>query len=87
LQTLVRRVKSPKLYWTGPALARLETAILDEVLRWLSWQRSHRTDARPLAEVLGTLAPRGAARDASRLGLVVTRGREVEPLAPGVWAE
>jgi hypothetical protein len=29
---------------------------------------------------------RGAARDAWRLGLVVTRGREVEPLAPGVWA-
>jgi predicted AAA+ superfamily ATPase len=130
-----RLVKSPKLYWTDPALARLladqagtpdgalfETAVLDEVLRWSSWQpeppalhflrthagrevdlvlhapdrllamevkasqRAHRTDARPLAEVLGTLAARGVARDAWRLGLVVTRGREVEPLAPGVWA-
>jgi len=49
-------------------------------------QRAHRTDARPLAEVLSALAVRGVARDAWRLGLVVTRGREVEPLAPGVWA-
>ncbi|MGH7320340.1 MAG: hypothetical protein ACRELA_12050 [Candidatus Rokuibacteriota bacterium] len=49
-------------------------------------QRAHCTDARPLTEVLGTLAVRGVARDAWRLGLVVTRGREVEPLAPGVWA-
>jgi hypothetical protein len=49
-------------------------------------QRTHRTDARPLAEVLGALAVRGVARNARHLGLVVTRGREVEPLAPGVWA-
>jgi predicted AAA+ superfamily ATPase len=130
-----RLVKSPKLYWTDPALARLltehagapdgalfETAVLDELLRWSSWQpdppalhffrthagrevdfvlhspdrvvaievkstqRPHRTDARPLTEVLATLATRGATRAASQLGLVVTRGREVEPLAPGVWA-
>jgi predicted AAA+ superfamily ATPase len=130
-----RLVKSPKLYWTDPALARLlaeragapdgalfETAVLDELLRWASWQpeppplhffrthagrevdfvlhapdrvlaievkashQAHRTDARPLAEVLGTLAVRGVARDAWRLGLVATRGREVELLAPGVWA-
>lgn len=46
-----RLVKSPKLYWTDPGLARLlsertslddgpmfETYILDEILRWLSWQ-------------------------------------------------
>ncbi len=45
-------------------------------------QRTHRTDARPLTEVLGALAVRGVAR----LGLVVTLGREVEPLAAGVWA-
>ncbi len=130
-----RLVKSPKLYWTDPALARLlaeqeaapdgalfETAVFDEVLRWASWQpeppalhfyrthagrevdlvlhardrllaieakasqRAHRTDARPLTEVLGALAMRGVARDAWRLGLVVTRGREVGPLAPTVWA-
>jgi hypothetical protein len=130
-----RLVKSPKLYWTDPALARLladhegapdgallETAVVDEVLRWCSWQaeppalhffrthagrevdlilhapdrllaievkagqRPHRADARPLTEVLATLAVRGLARDAWRLGLVVARGREVEALAPGVWA-
>ena len=130
-----RLVKSPKLYWTDPALARLlaeqagaengamfETAIVDELLRWSSWQpappslhffrthagrevdavlhvgdrllaievkagrRAHRTDARPLTEVLGTINLRGLARNAWRLGLVVTRGREVEALAPGVWA-
>jgi predicted AAA+ superfamily ATPase len=46
-----RPVKSPKLYWTDPALAPLltehagapdgalfETAVLDELLRWSSWQ-------------------------------------------------
>ncbi|MBI2527305.1 MAG: hypothetical protein HYV93_15130 [Candidatus Rokubacteria bacterium] len=49
-------------------------------------QRARRADTRPLTEVLGALAVRGVARDARRLGLVVTRGREVEPLAPGVWA-
>jgi uncharacterized protein DUF4143 len=119
----------------NPALARLlgeqaagangalfETAVLDQLLRWSSWQpdppalhffrthagrevdfvlhapdrllaievkaspRAHRTDARSLIDVLGTLAPRGIACDARRLGLVVTRGREVESLAPGVWA-
>jgi predicted AAA+ superfamily ATPase len=121
-----RLVKSPKLYWTDPALARLlgeHAAAADgELVRWSSWQpeppslhfyrthagrevdfvlhdadrvlaievkasqRAHRADARPLNETLGSLAVRGTARDASRLGLVVTRGREVEPLAPGVWA-
>jgi len=130
-----RLVKSPKLYWTDPALARLlaeqagaengamfETAIVDELLRWASWQpappslhffrthagrevdvvvhagdrflaievkaarNAHRTDVRPLTEVLGTITGRGLARNARRLGLVVTRGCEVEPLAPGVWA-
>jgi predicted AAA+ superfamily ATPase len=46
-----RLVKSPKIYWTDPGLARLlsertslsdgplfETAVLDELLRWSSWQ-------------------------------------------------
>jgi predicted AAA+ superfamily ATPase len=130
-----RLVKSPKLYWTDPAIARqlgadpgtsngalFETAVLDELLRWSSWQpdppalhfyrthagrevdfvvhapdrvlaieakagrQAHRTEARPLAEVVASLAPRGVRRDAWRLGLIVTRGREVEALAPGVWA-
>lgn len=49
-------------------------------------QRAHRADARPLAEALDTLHLPGAAHDAWRLSLVVTRGREVEPLAPGVRA-
>lgn len=49
-------------------------------------QRPHRPGARPVGEVLGALGPRGLARDAQPLGLVVTRGREVEPLAPGVSA-
>jgi uncharacterized protein len=130
-----RPVKSPKLYWTDPTLARLlaeqagaasgamfETAIVDDLLRWSSWQpappalhffrthagrevdvvlhagdrllaievkaarHAHRTDARPLTEVPRILAIRGVARNAWRLGLVVTCGREVEALAPGVWA-
>lgn len=46
-----RLVKGPKFYWTDPGLARLlsermglsdgplfETAVLDEILRWSSWQ-------------------------------------------------
>ncbi len=130
-----RLVKSPKLYWTDPALARLlaeraaaadgalfETAVLDELLRWASWQgdppamrffrthggrevdfvlhapdrllaievkagaRAHRADARPIVEALAAPALAGIAPGGRRLGLVVTRGREVEPLAPGVWA-
>ncbi len=46
-----RMIKAPKLYWTDPGLARtlagrlgqddgamFETAVLDEILRWASWQ-------------------------------------------------
>jgi len=46
-------VKSPKVYWTDPGIARslcgkeslddgpfFETAVFDEILRWLSWQDS-----------------------------------------------
>jgi hypothetical protein len=46
----------------------------------------HRTDARPLTEVLVILATRAVGREARCLGLVVTRGRDMEPLDPGVWA-
>lgn len=129
-----RLVKSPKLYWTDPGLARLlaerhegngalfETAVLGELLRWRSWQepppalhfyrtaagrevdfvlhapdrlvglevkaseRAHSTDARSLTEFLATSRIPGVTRTANRLGLVVTRGREVESLAPSVWA-
>jgi len=130
-----RLVKSPKLYWTDPGLARLlsertslddghlfETFILDELLRWSSWQpdppqlhfyRTHggrevdviahtaqrflalevkaskRSDpriARPLREVLETVRLPGLQPNAQRLALVVTRGREIELLAPQVWA-
>ncbi|MGQ0570691.1 MAG: ATP-binding protein [Armatimonadota bacterium] len=129
-----RLVKSPKLYWTDPGLARLlaermdgdgalfETAVLGELLRWRSWQddppalhfyrtaagrevdfvlhlahrvvaievkaspKAHRTDARALGDFLDTVRMPGVARTAPHVGLVVTRGREVEPLAPHVWA-
>ncbi|MBI3014894.1 MAG: DUF4143 domain-containing protein, partial [Candidatus Tectomicrobia bacterium] len=128
-----RLVKSPKLYWTDPGLARLladrgegngalfETSVLAELLRWRSWQeeppplhfyrtragrevdfvlhaahrvlaleakaseRAHRTDARPLVEFLDAKLP-GVTAKAERVGLVVTRGREIEALAPRVWA-
>jgi hypothetical protein len=49
-------------------------------------QRAHRTDARALAEFLATANIPGVVRSATRLGLVVTRGREVEALVPHVWA-
>jgi len=130
-----RLVKSPKVYWTDPGPARqlsgrigvedghlFETFILDELLRWLSWQtdppqihfyRTHagrevdfvlqssrrllaieakatrnvnRLDARPLQELLESARIPGVSEDARRLGLVVGRGREVEKLAPHVWA-
>lgn len=130
-----RLVKSPKLYWTDPGLARLladrmslddgplfETTVLAELLRWLSWQadpprlhfyrthggrevdlvlhsaqsllalevkvskKAHPGDARPLVDLLETVRVPGIGRGARRLGLVVTRGRELEPLAPHVWA-
>lgn len=130
-----RLVKSPKLYWTDPGLARLlsdrmgevdgpifETAVLDELIRWSSWQpdpphlhfhrtsgglevdfvlhsartllaleakagrSANRTDARSLADLLANTRVPGLSRDASRVGLVVNRGRELERLAPGVWA-
>ena len=130
-----RLVKSPKLYWTDPGLARLlsermglshgplfETAVLNELLRWLSWQsdppslhfyrtragrevdfvlhaphallaieakagtKAHAKHARTLSEFLKTLDLRGRRQEAWRLGLIVTRGREVEALAPNIWA-
>ena len=130
-----RLVKTPKLFWTDPGLARLladrmggdngaifETAIVDELLRWSSWQadpprinfyrthggrevdivlhsphrllavevkaskKAHPGDARPLADLLEAVRVPGIHRNARRLGLVVTRGREVEPLARHIWA-
>lgn len=123
------------LYWTDPGLARLlaeradlsngalfETAVLDELLRWSSWQpeppsinffrtragrevdfvlrgasrivaieakagrQASRADAGPLIELLEGLRLRVGPGGESRLGLVVTRGREIGQLAPGVWA-
>jgi predicted AAA+ superfamily ATPase len=136
LSTLTARlVKSPKLYWTDPGLARLlsdrigaadgaifETMVLDELLRWSSFQdeppqlhfyrthsgrevdfvlhapsqvvaieakastRTHRIDAKVLEEFLTDPPIRGLRRAASRVGLVIYRGREIQPLAPRVWA-
>jgi hypothetical protein len=48
--------------------------------------RAHPAQASPLVELLGTTRLPGLARGARRLGLVVTRGREVEQVAPRVWA-
>lgn len=130
-----RLVKSPKLYWTDPGLARLlsermglddgllfETYVLDEILRWLAWQsdpprlhfyRTHggrevdfilyspkslvaieakgathadARDSRPLLDVLESIRIKGTDKDARGLGLVVNRGKEVQKLAPLVWA-
>lgn len=130
-----RLVKSPKLYWTDPGLARLlsarigtesgslfETAVLCELLRWSSWQpvapaihfhkihggreidfivqwpdcvlamevkssrRAHKMDARPLQHLLGIASFPGMHRNATRIGLVVNRGREVESLGENLWA-
>ncbi len=130
-----RLVKSPKLYWTDPGPARLlsermslsdgplfETAVLDELLRWASWQseppalhfyrthtgrevdfvlynahglvaiearargRAYPQDARVLSELLQNVRLPGLNRNAWRIGLVVTQGREVEPLDSLIWA-
>jgi len=51
-----------------------------------SSQRAHRTDARSVQEFLATAKVPGVTRTARRVGLVITRGRELEPLAPHVWA-
>jgi len=47
--------------------------------------RAHRTDARSLVEFLDGRVP-GVPAGTHRLGLGVTRGREVERLGPRVWA-
>lgn len=51
-----------------------------------SGQRAHYTDARSVAGFLNEVRVPGLRKDAQRLGLVVTRGREVIPLRPLVWA-
>ncbi len=48
-------------------------------------RKAHSADARPLVELAETMQIPGLDRGAQRLGLVVTRGREVELLAPNVW--
>lgn len=51
-----------------------------------SGQRAHHTDARSVVGFLNDVRVPGLRKDAQRLGLVVTRGREVIPLGPLVWA-
>ena len=99
-----------------------ETAVLDELLRWRSWQihppalhfyrthagrevdfllhspksllaieakasaKAHPQDARALTDLLLTPLLPNLDRNARRLGLIVTQGREIEPLAPHVWS-
>ena len=48
--------------------------------------KAHREDARPLEDLLQKLLPSGVKADAWRLGIVVTRGREVESPSEHVWA-
>jgi predicted AAA+ superfamily ATPase len=48
--------------------------------------KAHRQDARPIIELMERLRPSAKEKNGLELGLVVTRGREVEPLAPHVWA-
>jgi hypothetical protein len=43
-------------------------------------------DARPLIDLLADPTPAGIEKGARRLGVIVTRGREVVALAPHVWA-
>jgi hypothetical protein len=49
-------------------------------------KRSDPRTARPLREVLETVHLPGLEPNARHLALVVTRGREIELLAPQVWA-
>ncbi|MFH1123182.1 MAG: ATP-binding protein [Pseudomonadota bacterium] len=49
-------------------------------------ERAHRQDARPITELMERIRLPVLEKNAFRLGVVVTRGREVERLAPGVWA-
>jgi len=47
--------------------------------------RAYAGDARPLTDLLGTRIP-SMNKEAERLGIVVTRGREIQQLASHVWA-
>ena len=51
-----------------------------------SGSKAHPTEARRLKELLHALKLPGINRNAWRLGLIVTQGRELERLHPGVWA-
>jgi hypothetical protein len=44
-----------------------------------------RKNSRPLLDLLESINIKGVDKDAERLGLVVTRGREIQMLAPRVW--
>ncbi len=47
--------------------------------------RAYVGDARPLIDLLGTRIP-GMAKGGKRLGIILTRGREIQQLTPDVWA-
>lgn len=49
-------------------------------------RRADRSDAQPLTEVLQDLRGPGIGPKTRRTGIIVTRGREIEELAPGIWA-
>jgi predicted AAA+ superfamily ATPase len=80
----------PELHFYRTHAGREVDFVLHDTSRLLaleakSSERAHRTDARPLTEFLEAKV-RGVTAGQHRLGLIVTRGREIEPLAPRVWA-
>lgn len=81
----------PALHFHRTAAGREVDFVLHAARRILALEvkaarRAHPTDARGLSEFLESSRIPGVTRDALRVGLVVTRGREVERLASGVWA-
>jgi predicted AAA+ superfamily ATPase len=49
-------------------------------------RRVHRKDAKPLSDLIRALRISGMDENASRIGIVVSQGREVEQLASSVWS-
>jgi hypothetical protein len=48
--------------------------------------KAHLQDARALTDLLSKAPLPNLSRNARRLGLIVTQGQEIEPLAPHVWS-
>jgi len=80
----------PSLHFYRTRAGREVDFVLHDLTRFVALEakaseHAHRTDARALADLIEAGLHR--VRDARKpLGIVVTRGREIEPLAPRVWA-